>query len=120
MKSLDCRPFAGQTSSRGLQARGYGRRASVAKKIETPPPIEVPAPFSSRVAKVRPSVPNTLTVGRTAYETLAESSFRSRSDRGTSGMSLVRHARLTPTLAPTFGVTVKPAATPLNHNPGEK
>ena len=51
---------------------------------------------------------------------LPESSLRSRSDSGTSSVSLLRQARLTPTLAPTFGVTTKPAAIPVNHSPGEK
>jgi len=37
----------------------------VAKTIDSPPLIDVPAPFSSSVANVRPIEPKTLMVGRT-------------------------------------------------------
>ena len=92
----------------------------MAKKIDSPPLIDVPAPFSSSVANVRPMEPKTLIPGRNAYEAPPEISLRSRSDIGTSGVSVLRHARLTPTLAFVLSLTPKPTATPLNQRPGEK
>ena len=92
----------------------------MAKTIDSPPLIDVPAPFSSSVANVRPIEPKTLMVGRKAYEAPPEISLRSRSDNSTSGVYVVRHARLTPTLAFVLSLMANPAATPLNQRPGEK
>src|SRR5207247_7730449 len=90
------------------------------KKNEKPPPIVVPAPFSSSVAIVRPSEPNTRTAGAIAYDALPEISLRSRSPIGISGTSERRHARLKPPETTTFSLTSMPAPTPVNHAPRVK
>ena len=86
----------------------YGRGAALAKKIDSPPLIDVPAPFCSSVATVCPMEPKTLMVGRNAYDAPPDISLRSRSDSSTSGVSVLRHARLTPTLAFVLSLTANP------------
>src|SRR5262249_35276857 len=91
-----------------------------AKKNETPPPTTVPAPFSSSVAIVRASEPKTRIDGVSPYERLPDSSLRSRSPRGTSGVSARRQERLNPPETAVRSVRTTPTPAPVNHAPRVK